>query len=736
MNTDDPKLTAYALGELDAAECAAMEAALRDDPQARAHVAELRAFTGLLGRELKEEAPETMLGLEQRHRVIAAGAVPEPPARRVRLLPGNTMEWLRMAALLALGLLPIRYIAQQTSPGIADPGWKAAGRGEWVEPDGGVEGMPSEPVDAQSPAAGPALAAAPVTDTVSTGWEMPMPPPTATVPSAEVKPLARETLDLKARESIASLEKRKEQDARAGAGRLTRDQVVSTRHFTHGRGANSRGAAAIRSSDNDWGNTEAYAAVEEQPFFVARENPLSTFGVDVDTASYSNVRRFLNQGRRPPVGAVRIEELLNYFPYAYAPPGEGEGPFKANVEVGECPWNPEHQLVRVGLKGREVAAEKRPPGNLVFLIDSSGSMSAEDKMPLLKASMRLLVGQLREEDTVSIVTYAGAAGLVLAPTSGADKKKILEALDGLSPSGSTNGAGGIRLAYETARAALEAAGGKRASRVILASDGDFNVGVTDESELVRLIEKEAKDGIFLTILGFGQGNLKDATMEKIANRGNGQYAYIDSLREGHKVLVEQVGGTLETIAKDVKVQVEFNPAQVGSYRLIGYENRALRKEDFNDDRKDAGEIGAGHTVTALYEVIPAGREGKAAPEVDPLRYQPQAAAPTPAPAVDERRLHELLTVKLRYKEPDGETSRLTEIPVPTLGRKLSETTQDFRFAAAVAQFGMLLRHSSHSGNATWESTLELASEGVGNDPGGYRAEFLELVRGAGMLKGE
>ncbi len=595
-------------------------------------------------------------------------------------------------------------------------------------------------------------------------------------------------------------------------------------------------------------NTEAFDALTENAFLAARENPLSTFSIDVDTASYAIVRRFLNGNQRPPKGAVRIEELLNYFTYEHPQP-KGDAPFSATMEVAACPWTPEHRLVRIGLKGREIAKDKRPASNLVFLIDVSGSMKPENKLPLLKQSLALLIEQLGGEDQVAMVVYAGSSGTVLEPTR--DKEKMHAALRQLEAGGSTNGASGLQLAYQLAEKAFIKGG---TNRVILATDGDWNVGVTSQSDLLDLIAQRAKSGVFLTVLGVGMGNLKDAMMVKLADRGNGNYAYLDTIAEARKVLVEQLSGTLVTIAKDVKVQVEFNPAQVGAYRLIGYEKRLLAKEDFNDDKKDAGEIGAGHTVTALYEVVLAGQPiPAAAPPVDVLKYQPKnvlltkewkapsdlinvaaasvaaslsktadrtlakewlmkrgvkfegaasaiyivrstrlivrntraqidliddllsaeertaqesqlnrpdrpapiiadtlapeaseadslrseqkisAPAAAAAPTLPAAISRELLTLKLRYKEPEGDTSKLLEFPLTDSGAPWEQSSRDFRFAAAVAGYGMLLRDSPHKGQATWSGVAEWAQEGLGTDASGYRAEFLTLLEKAKAL---
>jgi len=471
---------------------------------------------------------------------------------------------------------------------------------------------------------------------------------------------------------------------------------------------------------------DRYDRLVENPFRLVKDHPLSTFSIDVDTASYANVRRFLlREGRMPPPDAVRIEELVNYFDYDYAGP-EDDVPFAAHIEVAGCPWKAGHRLVRVGLKGREIENEQRPASNLVFLLDVSGSMNSPDKLPLLKEGMKLLAGQVREDDQVAIVVYASAEGLALPSTSGAEREKIMAALDQLQAGGSTAGGAGIELAY---RVALENFIEGGVNRVLLCTDGDFNVGTSSTGDLVRMVEERAKKGVFLSVLGFGRGNLNDAMMENISNKGNGNYAYIDGITEARKVLVEQMGGTLVTIAKDVKIQIEFNPARVAAYRLIGYENRILAAEDFNDDKKDAGEIGAGHTVTALYEVVPAGGEVDV-PSVDPLKYQ------TPARERDDESVsQEMLTLKLRYKAPDGDTSKLLEFPVVDAGNPFGKASPDFQFAAAVASFGMLLRGSQHQGNATYDAVVEIATAAKGPDAHGYRAELLEMVRRAKTLAG-
>jgi Ca-activated chloride channel family protein len=468
------------------------------------------------------------------------------------------------------------------------------------------------------------------------------------------------------------------------------------------------------------GNTEAYARIEDNRFLPAISNPLSTFSVDVDAASYSNVRRFLSQGSMPPADAVRLEEMVNYFTYTY-PDRTGKHPFAVATDVGPCPWAPEHRLVRIGLQARKIATRDLPPSNLVFLIDVSGSMRSPEKLPLVKQAFRALVNELRSQDRVAIVVYAGNAGLVLPSTSGADKAIILEAIDRLEAGGSTAGGAGIKLAYDVARDNYLPEGN---NRLILATDGDFNVGVSSDAEMIRLVEARREEGTFLTVLGFGTGNLKDTKMEQMANKGNGHYAYIDSFREAKKVFVREFGGTLFTVAKDVKIQVEFNPARVQAYRLLGYENRLLSREDFADDRKDAGEIGAGHTVTALYEVVPVGAT-PVATATDSLTYQQVAIRQS------AQRSSELMTVRLRYKEPTGSKSRLLSTVVADEGSP--SASPDLRFASAVAAFSMILRNADSKGTATYDMVLALAREARGEDPEGYRAEFITMVDQARML---
>jgi Ca-activated chloride channel family protein len=467
-------------------------------------------------------------------------------------------------------------------------------------------------------------------------------------------------------------------------------------------------------------NTEKYQHLDDNPVHRASEQPVSTFSIDVDTGAYANVRRFLNAGQLPPEDAVRVEEMINYFDYEYAPPASRSTPFKVATELAPAPWNENALLLKIGIKGFEISARERPASNLVFLIDVSGSMQSADKLPLLKNAFRLLTDQLTAQDRVSIAVYAGSSGIVLEPTPGNQKHKIMSAINQLSAGGSTNGAEGIQLAYQLARQGFIEKG---INRVILATDGDFNVGTVDFEALVDMAERERKSDVALTTIGFGTGNYNDQLMERLADAGNGNYAYIDSLSEARKVLVSELSSTLFTIAKDVKIQVEFNPTQVLEYRLIGYENRKLAREDFNNDKVDAGEIGAGHRVTALYEVVLAGNQGL----IDPLRYGEKEKSA----AVSD----EIANVRLRYKQPDSDTSKLLEYPISRKAKvAFDKTSADFRFATSVAAFGQLLRGGKYVGSYSYDDVANLAKGALSDDNDGYRREFVSLVKLADSLK--
>lgn len=477
-----------------------------------------------------------------------------------------------------------------------------------------------------------------------------------------------------------------------------------------------------RSESLSFFSSEEYDSAPENKFLFVKDRPLSTFSIDVDAASYGNMRRFINQGQLPPSDAIRTEELVNYFSYNYSKPN-GKDPVKISTEIGSCPWNESHRLVKIALKAREIADKDLPSSNLVFLIDVSGSMYGPTRLELVKSSLKLLINNLREEDRVAIVVYAGSAGEVLPSTSGADKQKIRESLDQLTAGGSTAGGAGIQLAYKIANKNFIKGGN---NRIILCTDGDFNVGVSSTQGLEELIEKERKSGVFLTVLGYGMGNYKDNRMQVLAEKGNGNHAYIDNLQEANKVLVNEFGGTLFTVAKDVKLQIEFNPVQVQAYRLIGYESRLLKDEDFNDDTKDAGEMGAGHNVTAFYEVVPAGIQFSGGGSVDPLKYQ--VVTKKEEKPANYTGSSELMTIKLRYKDPDGDTSKKLETAVTD--SKLNHVSSDFRFAAAIAMFGQILSDSQFKGDATMDKVIALAKTGLDNDEQGYRREFVRLAEAA------
>ncbi|MEX2234277.1 MAG: von Willebrand factor type A domain-containing protein [Cyclobacteriaceae bacterium] len=469
-------------------------------------------------------------------------------------------------------------------------------------------------------------------------------------------------------------------------------------------------------------NTEEYEGLDENIFHGADKKPLSTFSIDVDAASYSNLRRFINNGQQPPKEAVRIEEMINYFDYDYKEPRNGD-PFSVYTEISAAPWNTKHHLIHIGLQGKRIPVENLPPSNLVFLIDVSGSMNQPNKLPLVKKSFQLLVDQLRAQDHVAMVVYAGAAGTVLEPTPGNEKKKILAALDKLQAGGSTAGGAGLSLAYDLAKEHFKTNGN---NRVIVATDGDFNVGASSNKAMEDLIESKRKEGVYISVLGYGMGNLKDSKMEILADKGNGNYAYIDNLTEARKVLVNEFGGTLFTIATDVKLQLEFNPAQVQAYRLIGYENRKLNDEDFNNDKKDAGDLGSGHTVTALYEIIPVGVESDFY-SIDKLKYQP---APTVSSSTNAK---EWLTVKLRYKNPGDSKSNLLVHALEGNPVRLEQASNDFRWAACVAGFGMLLTESHYISEWRYDQVVSLAQNSRGEDREGYRSEFINLVKTYGLV---
>ncbi len=784
----DPRLTAYALDELtDAKEIEAVETLLRGSPELRREVESLRSTAELIRFELEQEPVPSL----SPHQLAKLGKQPRWWNLRRSDRPRNRSWWVptglatAAAATVIVATVILFFQKPETLPlsaGLHQP--KPAGGGAPAE----LGGLTKEARDGNSP--GPDAVAPPqgrdpsvpeLQETVSQappagqdtlGSSLPVPSETANTaarsPSASVQPIeegllrtARSERDLDALTKTAPVLERAGDSSNSGPslvstsrGRVAEpgeitglgilnpgvlpEGIVENRFSVRERSRRARSVpiyptATLRASVDELpaapapvpsrSSTEAYRYQEENPFLKASRAPLSTFGIDVDTASYANVRRFLRQGSLPPRDAVRIEEMVNYFSYAYDAPS-GENPVSALTELARAPWKEEHLLLRVGIRAREIDPAQRPPSNLVFLVDVSGSMRSPNKLPLLKRAMRLLIKNLGGKDRIAFVTYAGESEVVLPSTPCDRKEEIFRALEHIMAGGPTHGEAGIRDAYATAAAHFIPGG---TNRVILATDGDFNLGMTDEGSLIRLIRKQARTGIFLSVLGLGTGNYKDAVLESLANRGNGNFSYLDSLEEARKVLVREMGATLVTVAKDAKIQIEFNPARVDSYRLIGYENRALRDEEFNDDTRDGGEIGAGHQVTVLYEIVPAGT-GYPAAGVDPLKYQ--------IPREPHRAGHadEWLTLKIRYKPPDHAESRLLEFTHSGTSAGIKEASPDFRFASAVAAFGMILRDSPHRGTATLERVLSWASDSIGEDPHGHRGEFVQLVRTAMVLE--
>lgn len=702
--SDEVQLTAYALGEGTPAERAAVAARLRTDPAAQAAVQEIRAFAAQLATELQGE-PDISLTDDQRRRIREASA--RPAGRLVRF------PWRRLTGFAAVAAV-VTLVFGGTL-------WHAAKQlldNRFAKSQDPLISVEIIEVDEQQ------------LDELFAPEELPEMVDIVTPPNVDLDMTPPEVQDFCATpvaDTVTELE-------------VASDSIspIIMKNLSPGAMANrSRAgrAASIGSYGGRWGlysesmppaNAESYAPIQGNTFKQVADEPLSTFSIDVDTASYANVRRFLRAGQMPPPDAVRVEEMVNYFPYDYAPP-KGKTPFAVHVESAACPWAPAHALVRIALKGKSLDAERRPPCNLVFLIDVSGSMDEPNKLPLVKKSIQLLARQLDARDRVSIVVYASATGLVLPATPASELATIDAAIENLQAGGSTAGGAGIRLAYDEARNTFLPDGN---NRVVLCTDGDFNVGITDADELSAFIAARAKQGIFLTILGFGMGNYKDDRLETLSNKGNGNYAYVDSFSEARKYLAEQAAGTLFAIAKDVKLQIEFNPAHVAAYRLVGYENRLLAKEDFNDDRKDAGELGAGHVVTAFYELVPVGAES--APGVDPLKYQPAETKP----AVARKRADanpEWLTVKLRYKQPKAETSAKIEVPFAGAAGAFENASADFRFAAGVAAAGLMLRGDPAVMDLDFSAVAAWTAAAVGADPGGYRREFIGLLRDAAAL---
>jgi Ca-activated chloride channel homolog len=744
---NEVQLTAYALGEGSPDERRQIEEQLRDHPDQQAAVEEIRALAARLETELQRE-PDIALTDAQRQAVLAAPARPADRLARFPLRKLTGFAAIAAAVTLLFGgafWAATRHLHGTLLAQIDEKGEMAVLQFKELHLDEMLDDLTppqelAEMVDILSPpvvdldmAPPPDIqqfAAAPVDDRLALQSTPPirsrleMPMEMASRRGADSRPVPKTIApDAMANRALHSPE--------SGMYSMAPGTVIRQEAVGYARRPNVSGAmAGIPPPADQRADAESYSPIQGNAFKRIADEPLSTFSIDVDTAAYANVRRFLRAGQLPPADAVRIEEMINYFPYAYAPP-QGEDPFAVHVESAACPWNPAHALVKIALKGKELDDESRPPCNLVFLLDVSGSMNQPNKLPLVKKSLQLLARQLTEHDRVSIVVYASATGVVLPPTPASDLAAIDAALDNLQAGGSTAGGAGIRLAYDEARKSFLPDGN---NRVILCTDGDFNVGIVDSEELATFLADRAKQGIFLTILGYGMGNYKDDRLETLSNKGNGNYAYIDSFSEARKSLVEQAAGTLFAIAKDVKLQIEFNPAHFDSYRLVGYENRLLAKEDFNDDRKDAGELGAGHVVTAFYELVPVGVEST--PGVDPLKYQakPDAPAADAAPAVrTEDASPEWLTVKLRYKLPREDHSTKIEIPFTGALSAFENASADFRFASGVAAAGYLMRRDPATARLAFADVIQWTSAATGPDPEGYRREFIQLLRDAAHL---
>ncbi|MCX6953203.1 MAG: von Willebrand factor type A domain-containing protein [Verrucomicrobia bacterium] len=836
---DDPRITAFALGELEGDDRAAVEAALRHDPALRAMVDDIRATAGLIRSALTEELAKDAAEDTAAGKIVAFPTTGAPvptvpgddPASDEGAPAARTAQWYPRFYYIVGGLAAACFalLAVLTPPPPAAPKPAVAEKAGkvYVDMNTVVRPAPSvavapPPADRAEPEAGPRTAPPKIAPTreeavhIVAGTDQKASrtlleqakdiesaaagqrPQALTLSATAAAPLRLSSTphrpDPKAVPGLAAASDRgaifNESRGMPGAGLkdITQgrdfdtvkpagpdqppDGLMHLSPFTvsvdrmRARAAEAAAAKAKAEAQpaaparlladarafeptdeplallparagRGSGNTEVYGLAPDNGFLSARQNPFSSFSVDTDTTSYANVQRFVQGGKRPPREAVRIEELLNQFPYSYPPPAaKSEAPFATTLEVSEAPWAPTHRLVRIGLKGREITTAERPAANLVFLLDVSGSMNAPNRLPLVKESMRMLLTKLRADDRVAIVTYAGQSGLALPSTPVAQAPEILTALDNLAAGGSTNGAMGIQLAYDIAKANRVDGG---INRVILCTDGDFNVGVTSEAELTGLIEEKAKSGVFLTVLGYGMANRKDGALEQLASRGNGNFGYIDSRREAEKLLVQQVNGTLVTLAKDVKIRVEFNPAQVSSYRLIGYENRLLKKEEFADDKMDAGELGAGHTVTALYEVVPVGaaaKTGRRVAEAEVRRYNFYGGVTDTAtlPGRTDPYGQELLTVKVRYKKPGALFSRAVDYPLTDAGGTFHNASPDFKFAAAVAGFGMILRESPYRGTTTMANVIEWAEAGAAEDAGGYRSEFIELARHTELIE--
>ena len=725
MNTpidrNDPRLLDYVLGELDTAAEKELAQALNapENAEAREEVAALRLVTGMAQKALQLESmsPDAQLTKTHRDTVIQAAQTVKPKSE---FRQGISKRLLALAAMLLFCGGGLWLYLDVIQPHYA---WKTAQREAEADEIAQLRMRAQQQMDR-------GVQRFFITDINNPGSAAAHDPFNIDYRD----PQAREELSerlyaLEVNQAVQDLERDRRRTERPATDAIARRTMTAPGNQVRDLGlradADPMPTLLLPPADMYYPGGEQYSVIQEQPFFTAKDKPLSTFSLHADSAAYTIVRRFLNQGQLPPADAVRIEDMINYFTYTYPQP-IGPHPFSINMEVGPCPWTPGHLLAKIGLQGREVPQEERPPANLVFLIDTSGSMSSPNRLPLVRESLKALLETLNPDDRVGIVTYAGESRTALESTPMTRRDHIVQVIDSLSSGGSTHGSAGIQDAYAMAQEHFIDGG---INRVILATDGDFNVGITSREGLLALIEEKRQTGVFLSVLGYGMGNLKDNTLELLATKGNGNYAYIDDFGEARRVLVEQVSGTLMTIAKDVKIQVEFNPAHVHAYRLLGYENRVMPARDFHDDTKDAGEIGAGHTVTALYQIVPIGVPLE--PGVDSLRYQDMMSEEADIPDVTES--SEMMFVKLRYKQPDSDTSNLIEVPVSAHAVVLENTSEDYRFAVATAGFGLLLRNSAYKGDADFDMIREIATSATGGDH--RREELLNLIVTAKTLHG-
>ena len=725
MNAEEQKLTAYALGELTGKEKEEFEKILKDNPELQAEIDAIREFTGEIEAELKLEEKLSLEG-SQREKILqeSRGGFTETPKNK-KAIPIPFLLTGAAAALVAGYLLLPRL--EKSRVNAKD----AVAKSEAYEQKKAEEERKVNIANESKDLDGLQKFPGSINTDARGGRYLEQKQQEHAKEDAYREKLAQEKMkrrmEMAERSRVSSeADPAKNYDSHA----LEIVKVTKPAEELPGTEDNIGFREDLKRNGPVEGNTERYGQYIENAFGMVKDSPLTTFSIDVDTASYTNLRRKLMSGYLPHKDSVRIEEMINYFDYDYPQPEAGR-PFSVNAEVAQSPWTQGNKLVRIGLKGKDIKVDKRPSSNLVFLIDVSGSMSSSDKLPLLKEGFQKMVSQLNEKDRVGIVVYAGNAGVVLEPTVCDQRGRdlIIGALGRLNAGGSTNGAGGINEAYRLVQKNFIQGG---TNRVILATDGDFNVGVSHDRGLIGLVTEKAKEKAYLTVLGFGQGNLNDRMMEEISNKGNGNYFYIDSAKESTKVLCEKISSTLVTIAKDVKIQIEFNPALVHSYRLIGYDNRRLKNEDFNDDKKDAGEIGAGHSVTAIYEIVPTG-SAHARPKVDELKYQPSEKKEAPAIKASEFS-DELLTVKLRYKSPEGGPSVLMKHPVKDKNTKFNEASKDFVFSSSVAAFGMLLKSSEYAGEATYEQVEKWITSNNTTQTNESREELLNLVRLVKRLK--